>query len=324
MPDAKLTSAVIIPTYNRPAELMRCLVSIVAQTRRPEEVIVVDDAADEPARYAALFEGSPTRFVYIRKNGPKGAARSRNLAIARSTADVLVFLDDDTELDPGYVEGFLSILEADPNEEIAGVSGTPTRYRDGVEIPPRPPASMWTRLESFFLISSSTREGRILPSGSRCPQNTPGDLSPVDFLQGGNMAVRRKLLGPSAFLEGLDKTGGGYALGEDVVFSYILGRTHRLYSTNRARMKHFAAPGNRPDKRQMNHMKVIHQYHFMHDIMKGGVIHHLAFAWSMIGQLFIHAIVLARRPGRERWQNLLGIFTGIGHVIAHPGGALEA
>jgi glucosyl-dolichyl phosphate glucuronosyltransferase len=323
MSDKRLTVAVIIPTYNRPAELERCLRSIASQTRRPDEVIVVDDGQLNATPFARIFADTPVGFVYIRKDGRKGAARSRNLAVRRSTAEVLVFLDDDTEIDPGYIEAFLTVLEADPEGTIGGLSGTPARFRHGVEIPSRPPVTASVLVERFFLISSS-REGRVLASGSRCPLNTPGELTPVDFLQGGNMAVRRTLFDHTEFNEDLDRAGGGYALGEDVVFSYTAGRNYRLYSTNRARMKHYAAPGNRPDKRRMNHMKVIHQYHFMHDVMKGNLVNHLAFAWSMIGQVLIHTAVFVRRPGRERWQNLLGVLSGVGHVALHPTGRLDA
>ena len=62
----------------------------------------------------------------------------------------------------------------------------------------------------------------------------PGDLDPVEFLQGGNMILRRRVLEEFRFDESLDRFGG-YALGEDVMFSYPVGRKYALFATGKAR-----------------------------------------------------------------------------------------
>ncbi|HZN56267.1 MAG TPA: glycosyltransferase family 2 protein [Candidatus Polarisedimenticolaceae bacterium] len=317
MPGSGPSVSVIIPTMNRQKDLERCVRSLLAQSRLPEELVVVDDGDLQPEEISGLLDGHPIRFVYVKKDR-KGLARSRNVGIRHSTGDVLVFLDDDTELDVDYLRGYLSILESDTEQRIGGLSGTPTRYVHGVEVPTRTPLTVPVMLSHFFLLADQ-RGGRVLPSGFRSPMVDPGDLTDVDFLQGGNMALRRKVLDEFSFDEELDRSGG-YSLGEDVFFSYPVGRKYALYSTRRARLKHFATPGNRPNRRDLNRMKVIHQYRFVRKTMNGGVMNLAAFGWSMIGLVVINSLVFLRRPERNRWSNLEGILSGIAHVIRHPSG----
>jgi glucosyl-dolichyl phosphate glucuronosyltransferase len=321
MSDARPTVSVIIPTMNRPRDLERCLRSLIAQTRLPDELVIVDDGNLDPAPFERMLAGLPVRFVYEKKDR-KGASRSRNVGIRRSTGDILVFLDDDTELDPGYVQGYVGIFEADPEEKIGGLSGAAIRFLNGVEIPADAPVSFMVRLERLFLLSSS-RGGKVLPSGFRSPMVAPDDLTPVDLLQGGNMALRRRVCMEFRFDEQLDRLGG-YSLGEDVIFSYPIGKKYELYSTSRSTLKHFATPGNRPDKRGLNRMKVIHQYRFMRNTMNGGPLNFAAFAWAMVGLIVINTIVVIRRPERTRWANLQGVLSGIGYILRHPGGDVVA
>jgi cellulose synthase/poly-beta-1,6-N-acetylglucosamine synthase-like glycosyltransferase len=321
MGDSRPKVSVIIPTMNRPKDLERCIRSIASQTLLPDEIVVVDDGDLEPAVFAELLAGLPACFIYEKKDR-KGAARSRNVGVRRSSGDVLIFLDDDTELDPDYVRGYLEIFETDPREEIGGLSGAPTRFLNGVELPAATPVGFIGRLERLFLLSSS-RGGRVLPSGFRSPMIAPDALTPVDLLQGGNMALRRRVFDEFSFDEELDRLGG-YSLGEDVIFSYPIGKKYKLFSTSRARLKHFATPGNRPDKSGLNRMKVIHQYRFVKTTMNGGALNLAAFAWAMVGLVVINTLVVLRRPDRTRWSNLQGVLSGIVHVVRHPGGDVVA
>jgi len=317
MSESPVTVSVIIPTMNRPNDLERCLRSIIAQTRMPDELLVVDDGELDPAHFKSLLEATPIRFVYVKKDR-RGLARSRNVGVSRASGDVIVFLDDDTELDPAYLSGYLEIFAADQGERIGGISGAATRFVHGVPIPDRPPLTIALAIERFFLLASS-RGGRVLSSGFRSPMVTPDALTPVDYLQGGNMALRRRVFEEFSFDEELDKSGG-YSLGEDVFFSYPVGKKYLLFTTSRARLKHFATPGNRPNKRDMNRMRVIHQYRFMRRTMNGGPLNTVAFAWAMVGLVVLASLNLIRRPDAIRWHNLEGILSGIAHVVRHPGG----
>lgn len=89
--------SVIIPTRHRPALLRRALACVADQTRRPEEVLVIDDG-DAPMSSAP---GAGARL--IRQEAPHGAARARNLGASIARGRFLAFLDDDDTWHPAYL-----------------------------------------------------------------------------------------------------------------------------------------------------------------------------------------------------------------------------
>jgi glycosyltransferase involved in cell wall biosynthesis len=98
--------SVIIPTLNEERHVGSLLSDIAAQTREPEEVLVVDagsaDGTVPVARrfsFAKLLEGEPP------------VACGRNLGGRSATGEVLIFLDADVRLPPTFFEGFLEAFE---------------------------------------------------------------------------------------------------------------------------------------------------------------------------------------------------------------------
>jgi glycosyltransferase involved in cell wall biosynthesis len=91
------TISVIIPTRHRPALLRRALASVADQTRRPEEVLVVDDG-DE-----SMLSSLEAGVRLLRQEVPHGAARARNLGASMAQGTFLAFLDDDDTWHPAYL-----------------------------------------------------------------------------------------------------------------------------------------------------------------------------------------------------------------------------
>ena len=87
--------SVIVPAYNAERFLPLCLDAILASTRRPHEIIVVDDLSTD--RTAEIARGRGAAVLETgRRSGP-GAAR--NLAAQRATGDVLFLVDADVVVD---------------------------------------------------------------------------------------------------------------------------------------------------------------------------------------------------------------------------------
>jgi glycosyltransferase involved in cell wall biosynthesis len=90
---------IIVPTYNRPDFLSSAIDSLIAQTYRPIEIIVIDDNGDTAARKqtAAILKNyeeiNYVRTIFNEQN--IGGALSRNRAILLSKGDFITFLDDD-------------------------------------------------------------------------------------------------------------------------------------------------------------------------------------------------------------------------------------
>ncbi|WP_224370314.1 glycosyltransferase family 2 protein [Hyalangium versicolor] len=89
--------SVVIPTRHRPELLQRALASVEAQTRHPDEVLVIDDG-DEPLELS-LREG----ISRVRNEAPHGAARARNRGASVARGQYLAFLDDDDTWHPDYL-----------------------------------------------------------------------------------------------------------------------------------------------------------------------------------------------------------------------------
>lgn len=208
------TISVVVITRDRPAYLQRCLAGLAAQTRPPEEVIVVDSsiADDTEAAFAARPEIRYLRFPA----GRRGMPAARNAGIALAHSDVVAFLDDDCEPSPRWLAG-LADAYRDPTVHGAG----------GKVIDP---------------LVTLGRVRRFLASGEPWAQPDDGDGRPadVDFLQGGNMSFRRRVLLESG---GFDPayTGTNYREESDLCFR-LRRRGCRLLYVPEAAVTHRRAP----------------------------------------------------------------------------------
>jgi predicted nucleotidyltransferase len=124
----RLVLSLCVCTRNRAALLDELLASVVAQTRRPDEVLIVDNAStDDTAAVAARFAARlPLRHVVDHGDT---IAKVRNRALSEAAGDVVCFTDDDCILHPEWLhfveESFL--LE----DEIAIVGGRVFHHEEG-------------------------------------------------------------------------------------------------------------------------------------------------------------------------------------------------
>lgn len=95
--------SVIIPVYNTEKYLDKCLSSLVRQTFRDFEAIIVNDGStDGSASIMQRYENDNPNFICITKeNGGQGSAR--NLALAKARGEYIAFLDSDDYYEPDYL-----------------------------------------------------------------------------------------------------------------------------------------------------------------------------------------------------------------------------
>lgn len=106
----KLVS-VYIPTRNRLEQLQQALQSVLGQTWKYIEIIVVDDASEDhtPEILKKIAETHPIKI--IRNKSPKGAAISRNLALEHASGDFVAGLDDDDLWMPTRIEYMMNAFD---------------------------------------------------------------------------------------------------------------------------------------------------------------------------------------------------------------------
>ena len=113
MTGAAAMVSVVIPCYNYAAYLPDAVNSVVNQTYREFEIIIVNDgSSDNSLEVAArLAAGSPDCRIRVIDQKNQGVAASRNNGIGLASGRYVMSLDADDWLEPTYLEETVSVLE---------------------------------------------------------------------------------------------------------------------------------------------------------------------------------------------------------------------
>jgi glycosyltransferase involved in cell wall biosynthesis len=113
------TVSVYIPTYNRCNLLKRAVTSVLEQTWKALEVIVVDDCStDSTPDYLAELEKNDSRVKWLKNDENSGANVSRNTAIQMAQGKFITGLDDDDYFYPNRIQNFLEFHYKRPESEV--------------------------------------------------------------------------------------------------------------------------------------------------------------------------------------------------------------
>lgn len=167
--------SLIIPTHNRSERLIAALESVIRQDLPAADwecVVVSNNSTDDTVArfgdFAARYPGLNLRLVT--EDGP-GVSYARNRGIAETSAPLLVFIDDDERINPGFLRAYADFFDAHLDAVVAGgriiaeyVTGRPAWLSKYTEMPIANPMDFGDAVRPF-------------PAG-----RVPG---------GGNMAFRR-------------------------------------------------------------------------------------------------------------------------------------
>jgi GT2 family glycosyltransferase len=135
-------TAVIIPTIGRREKLRHCLDSVGALDDRPDDVLVVFQGREDPALTAAVRDLHP--FATVVWAARRGASAARNAGVVRTSADLLLFVDDDCVVDRGWLGCYKTAFAQDPRLMVASGQVRPLGTGDsdaqaiGLQLEPRP------------------------------------------------------------------------------------------------------------------------------------------------------------------------------------------
>jgi GT2 family glycosyltransferase len=102
----------IIPTYNGTDFLISCLRSLNSSTFDQVQIVVLDDGSSVPA-LETVREIAP-HAVVIRNERNLGLTRSFNLAIESTSSEFVVLLNNDTEVDPDWLQALVDVADRNP------------------------------------------------------------------------------------------------------------------------------------------------------------------------------------------------------------------
>lgn len=168
---SELSISAVIPVKNRPALIIQAVKSCLAQTRPPEEIVIVDDGSDdETPDIVTELARTERRIRLVRRAASGGAAVARNEGAAQASGTWLAFLDSDDRWH---------------EEKLARQLALARRY-------PEAPAVFCGLLYAY-----ATRKARI---GIPSPLVTHDDLAATNVLASTSAAFVRK--------ESFDAVGG--------------------------------------------------------------------------------------------------------------------
>lgn len=293
--------SVIVATAGRANALEVVFKSLLAQTVVPEEIAVVDAAADESVqqlceRYRELFAG---RLLFI--DAPScGAAAQRNHGVSMSNQPYVLFMDDDIEFGPDCIEKLWSVLRDDVERVWGGVSAMVVNQQYGS--PGR--ASRWL----FRLLSGKplpTYAGQCIgPAVNLLPQDDPSlpEYVEVSWLPTTCTLYRRDALPIPTFAQHFT----GYSLGEDLNLSLLVGRRWRLANSRLARIVHHTHSGpGKPSDVQLAKMALVNRHYIMTRTLDRRSV------WDYLKLLLVESfyVVTSLRSPRD-WLKLPAVVVG--------------
>lgn len=247
--------AVIIVNFNSGQHLRRCLASLSPGLSEIEwQALVVDNASTDRSEKVAL-DAAPD-VALLRADANFGFAKAANLGVRRTTAPLLLFLNPDAQLTPGFIGPLLEELDQHANCDIVAPNivnddGTPQGNARGDP----------TLFTGVFGRAGLAR--RFFPSSRLVGQNviTPDVLAPgtvsreVDWVSGACLLMRREAFervngfdeGYFLYWEDADlcrrirATGGTVRYRPGVSVSHVVGQSSRTAKSLATRAFHDSA-----------------------------------------------------------------------------------
>ena len=122
--------SVIVPTHNRPDMLTETLRSILAQTYRDFEIIVVNDAGMEVDSLLKWID-TEGRITYVRHAKNQGLAAARNTGLRLARGAYMAYLDDDDVMYPNHLATLVEAIEEGPCKVVYSDAHMAIQQKEG-------------------------------------------------------------------------------------------------------------------------------------------------------------------------------------------------
>lgn len=215
---------VLIPTYRRPEDLVRCLAALTRQSRASDEVVIVA-RADDVATHVCL--GSPavrgTLPISVALVDHPGQVAALNRGLVAASGDVIAITDDDAAPRSDWVERIATAFSSDA--KLGALGG-----RD------------WVHEKNGVLDGERSRVGKLTSFGKIVGNHHlgVGEAREVDILKGANMSYRRAAIRNIGFDVRL--RGAGAQVHNDMAFSISVKRAGwKVVYDPRVAVDHFPA-----------------------------------------------------------------------------------
>lgn len=293
---------IAVCTRDRPTDLERCVRSIVA-AESPDAgkltVMIVDDGDLSQTLVRELERVVKARghdFTYVRQGMPHGLIHARVTAVGSAVGDVILFLDDDVEIEPAYLRLLTRCYLDHP--DAAGIGGV-----DALAGTLPPLGALFARV--FLLDSGDPR--RLSASGfSWSMYRWAWEQRPfrTEGLSGCNMSFRLRALQTLAPVSWLE----GYSLGEDTYLSFVAAGHGPLWIDPMLRVRHHRSNMPRMAGDALAYFTIVNAYHLLR-VRKASWGSYVALLWTTSG------LVLKEMIRPDHWRNIPGQLKGVRYIM---------
>jgi GT2 family glycosyltransferase len=288
--------SVVIPTRNRPDDLLCAVDSVLKQNRLPDELLIVDQSKNDLSKnlITNLFaeHRNSINLKYIHDESISGLVAAKKAAVCSASGDIIMFLEDDIILEDNYIENMIQGFIHNP--DMMGACGVVMEVAGDHKF-----------YQLFFHLfhRGIFYDRRVGIHGN--PQEWDQKLIPSNFLSGGVSAYRREVFEKVTF-----DTKNNFFMLEDIVFSTQAGRKFgedKFYINTSARLKHRISPVNR-DIFTARYERKLREYTCFYKLNRDKKWSLSNFVWLLSG-LFMEAFFMTLKS--RHFGPLIGSVKGL-------------
>jgi glycosyltransferase involved in cell wall biosynthesis len=234
----------ITPTKDRPEDLKKMMDSFASQTRKPDQVIIVDASKQPVKSVCDSIKGLEIDYIRWDKKPSAAAQRNGGLSMVRDNIDLVCFFDDDQVLHVDALEKMLVFWQS-AKPEIVGASFNLANYEDK-----RSAIFKKSRLSNALGLYCS-QPGKVAHSGWQSLYGKVTKNTEVEWMGSGASVWKKHILDEFHFDEYFD----GYSYLEDVDFSYSISRKYKLVVVADAFFEHYHSTSGRVNAYQFGRVE---------------------------------------------------------------------
>lgn len=125
----KPSFSLIVPVYNRPKEVEELIESLVAQTDKDFELIIVEDGSTLTCKHECRKHEKEINLKYFHKSN-EGRSIARNYGLDRADGDFFIFVDSDCLLPPDYIQKLKESIIVNPTDCFGGPDAAHDSFTD--------------------------------------------------------------------------------------------------------------------------------------------------------------------------------------------------
>lgn len=272
-----MKSSIIIPTLNRQKDLNNCLNSILNNSVKPDEIILIEQWNLKKTKN--IIENFKWKLnIKLLFSDIKSWSIARNKWINKANWEYLFFIDDDTTFDYNFIEYATSYLNK--NKEVMWIT-----WKDMMtQVKPN---IFWMIVGFIFNISTIKESWKILNSWHNTIIYYSNKVENIEAIPWCCMILRKKSLSNSKFNHNFIKR----SFWEDMEFSYKIYKKYWKWSLKylpKLKFYHHKSVISRLKNDSLIKMKIIYRYIFWkNEVYNNKSINLICYIWSQIWLLLL-------------------------------------